>query len=71
MLSLPLVPVVLPGGMATNSPMLVAGPPPDEDWETQGYIIYWVVADEMHLLNLAVHPTHRRRGIARQLLDTA
>jgi [ribosomal protein S18]-alanine N-acetyltransferase len=55
----------------SKSTMLVAGPPPDEDWEARGYIIYWVVADEMHLLNLAVHPTHRRRGISRQLLDAA
>ena len=55
----------------SKSTMLVAGPPPDEDWETRGYIIFWVVADEMHLLNLAVHPIHRRRGISRQLLDTA
>jgi ribosomal-protein-alanine N-acetyltransferase len=30
-----------------------------------------VLADEMHLLNLAVHPAHRRRGIARFLLTTA
>jgi ribosomal-protein-alanine N-acetyltransferase len=25
----------------------------------------------MHLLNLAVHPTHRRQGISRSLLSTA
>ena len=55
----------------SKSTMLVAGPPSDEDWEARGYLIYWVVADEMHLLNLAVHPTHRGRGISRQLLHTA
>ncbi len=33
-----------------------------------GYIIYWLVEDEMHLLNLAVAPLYRRRGIARQLV---
>lgn len=25
----------------------------------------------MHILNLAVHPQHRRRGLARRLLETA
>jgi ribosomal-protein-alanine N-acetyltransferase len=50
---------------------LVAGPPPPEPWETWGYIVFWVVADEMHLLNLAVHPGRRRRGVARALLAEA
>lgn len=34
-----------------------------------GYICVKHVADECHLLNLAVHPDYRRRGIARVLLD--
>jgi len=33
-----------------------------------GYLIFWVVLDEMHILNLAVHPDHRRRSIAQRLL---
>ena len=33
-----------------------------------GYIIYWLVEDEMHILNLAVTPLYRRRRIARQLV---
>ncbi len=33
-----------------------------------GYIVYWVIEDEMHILNLAVAPSHRRHGIARQLV---
>jgi len=55
----------------SKSTILVAGPLSPEPWEIWGYIIYWVVAGEMHLLNLAVHPTHRRRGIARALLTAA
>ena len=55
----------------SKSTILVAGPPPPEPWETWGYIIYWILADEMHLLNLAVHPAQRRRGIARFLLTAA
>ena len=30
---------------------------------------YWLVADELHLLNVAVHPDERRRGHAARLLD--
>jgi ribosomal-protein-alanine N-acetyltransferase len=51
-----------------NSHTLVAGPPPPQPWQTWGYLIFWVVLEEMHLLNLAVHPDYRRRGIARRLL---
>jgi ribosomal-protein-alanine N-acetyltransferase len=55
----------------SKSTILIAGPPPPETWEAWGYVIYWIVADEMHLLNLAVHPSHRRRGISRALLTAA
>ena len=36
-----------------------------------GYIVFWLVEDEMHILNLAVAPAHRRQGIARQLVLAA
>ncbi len=36
-----------------------------------GYIVYWNVEDEMHILNLAVAEACRRRGIARQLVLSA
>lgn len=36
-----------------------------------GYIVFWVVADEMHILNLSVHPLYRRKGIARRLVIEA
>ena len=35
-----------------------------------GYVVFWLVADELHLLNLAVAPLWRRRGIGRLLLTT-
>jgi ribosomal-protein-alanine N-acetyltransferase len=54
-----------------HSHTLVAGPTPSRPWRTWGYIIFWVVADEMHILNLAVHPQRRRRGLARELLAQA
>jgi ribosomal-protein-alanine N-acetyltransferase len=33
-----------------------------------GFIIYWLVHDEVHVLNVATDPARRRRGIARVLL---
>jgi ribosomal-protein-alanine N-acetyltransferase len=34
-----------------------------------GYVGVWIVMDEAHMTNLAVHPDHRRRGIAKTLLE--
>ena len=36
--------------------------------EVLGYAVCWTVAEESHLLNIAVHPTARRRGIGRSML---
>jgi ribosomal-protein-alanine N-acetyltransferase len=36
-----------------------------------GYICVWVVTDELHINNLAVHPQWRKRGIAWELLHAA
>jgi ribosomal-protein-alanine N-acetyltransferase len=33
-----------------------------------GYICFWLVADELQITNLAVHPEYRRRSIGWQLL---
>ena len=33
-----------------------------------GYLCVWEIADEIHVTNVAVHPTRRRQGIARTLL---
>jgi ribosomal-protein-alanine N-acetyltransferase len=33
-----------------------------------GFASYWLVHDELHLLNLAAHPEHRRRGVGRRLM---
>jgi ribosomal-protein-alanine N-acetyltransferase len=39
--------------------------PPDQ---VVGYLCFWLVASQMHILNLAVHPQHRHRGIGTRLL---
>jgi ribosomal-protein-alanine N-acetyltransferase len=33
-----------------------------------GFTVFWVAFDEVHILNIAVAPAWRRRGIARELL---
>ncbi len=37
--------------------------------EVGGFSVYWVVATELHLLDLAVAPKFRRRGVARALVE--
>jgi [ribosomal protein S18]-alanine N-acetyltransferase len=49
----------------------VIGPVPPEPWKVWGYIVFWLAAEEMHILNLAIHPDQRRQGIARKLLSEA
>ncbi|NIP38037.1 MAG: ribosomal protein S18-alanine N-acetyltransferase [Candidatus Dadabacteria bacterium] len=34
-----------------------------------GYLISWMLYDEIHILNVAVHPDFRRNGIAKKLID--
>ena len=33
-----------------------------------GFLIFWLVHDEVHVLNVAVAPEYRRKGIARTLM---
>jgi ribosomal-protein-alanine N-acetyltransferase len=32
------------------------------------YVVYWIVEDELHILNVAVDPAHQRKGIGRELM---
>lgn len=34
-----------------------------------GYVCWWVVGDEVHILNLAIHPDQRRSGAGRALVQ--
>ena len=38
---------------------------------TAGHISVWLVADEVHILNLAIHPSFRRKGLGFLLLSHA
>ena len=40
----------------------------DERREVVGFLVSWHVADELHVLNVATHAAHRRRGIGRALM---
>lgn len=55
------------------STILVASevrPAPDGRREqVLGFVIYWLVHDELHVLNVAVASEERRRGVARALLE--
>ncbi len=34
-----------------------------------GYVTFWTVVDELHILNIAVDPDWRRRGIGHRLME--
>lgn len=38
-------------------------------WELRGFAIFWLVADEVHVLNVATHVSSRRKGLGRQLME--
>jgi ribosomal-protein-alanine N-acetyltransferase len=44
---------------------------PDQGQPVLGFIIYWLVHDEVHVLNVATDPDWRRQGIGRRLLVAA
>ncbi len=50
------------------STVLLATEPPAAGEGVLGFAIVWLVHDELHVLNVAVAPEARRRGVARALL---
>jgi len=40
-----------------------------DDSKIVGYGGYWQIESETHLINLAVHPAYRSRGVGRQILN--
>ncbi len=51
-------------GRDFSAPVVAVG----EGGEIVGYAVCWTAAGESHLLNIAVHPARRRRGIGRALV---
>lgn len=50
---------------------LVAASSQSSDASITGYIVAYTFMDEMHVMNIAVEPQMRRRGIAADLLEHA
>jgi ribosomal-protein-alanine N-acetyltransferase len=40
----------------------------EEPPRVAGYVVTWIVFEHLHIQNVAVHPQHRRQGLARLLL---
>jgi ribosomal-protein-alanine N-acetyltransferase len=49
--------------------LLAEEPQPGGSRNLLGLAIFWIVQDEVHVLNVAVAPEHRRRGVGRVLMD--
>jgi ribosomal-protein-alanine N-acetyltransferase len=56
-----------------NAVLVLRGPPAPSDpgQGVRAYCVYRVIVDEMHILNIAVAPAGRRRGLARWLMGFA
>ncbi len=53
------------------SRLIVASNLADGEEQLAGFLCRWLVVDECHILNVAVHPRMRRKGIAGQLMLNA
>ncbi|NBD13591.1 MULTISPECIES: ribosomal protein S18-alanine N-acetyltransferase [Corallococcus] len=49
--------------------LLVEEPLPEGGVALLGLAIFWIVHDEVHVLNVATAPVHRRRGVARTVME--
>ncbi|MGD0288349.1 MAG: ribosomal protein S18-alanine N-acetyltransferase [Candidatus Binataceae bacterium] len=53
------------------SRLIVAAKTINGEERLAGFLCRWLVTDECHILNVAVHPGLRRKGIAEQLMSNA
>jgi ribosomal-protein-alanine N-acetyltransferase len=49
--------------------LLAEEPQPDGGRRLLGLAIFWIVQDEVHVLNVATAPEHRRRGVGRAVME--
>ena len=50
--------------------LLLEDPTPEGGRRLLGISIFWIVHDEVHVLNVATAPEYRRRGVARCLMES-
>ena len=53
------------------SRMIVASENAGDEERLAGFLCRWLVTDECHILNVAVHPTMRRKGVAEEMMSSA
>lgn len=58
-------------GHAWSQILLACEPDPGGEERVLGYIVFWLVHDEIHVLNVATAMESRRRGIGRALMAAA
>ncbi len=51
--------------------MFVGKVPQGETYVLVSYMVFWRVHDEVHVLDIAVHPDYRRQGIGRAMMNFA
>jgi ribosomal-protein-alanine N-acetyltransferase len=54
-----------------STALVATEPAPDGGDSILGFIVFWLVHDEVHVLNVAVAAAARRRGVARILMGEA
>lgn len=60
--------VGIPHSLVLVARMIEPPPEPERNGAAAGYTCLWIVAGEAQVLNLAVHPLYRGRGVGRALL---
>jgi ribosomal-protein-alanine N-acetyltransferase len=58
-------------GHSWSNLLAAVAPGPEAGARIMGYIIFWLVHDEVHVLNVGTAPEARRHGVARALMDEA
>ncbi len=70
-LSLPFSRLIVATQASTKNAAQAAPQVAAEDASLIGFLCRWIVADECHILNVAVHPQMRQQGIGKRLMQHA
>jgi len=70
-LLLPFSRLIVAAEVSAKNPVQITVPISVEDVSLSGFLCRWIVADECHILNVAVHPQMRQNGIGKLLMQHA